>query len=514
MKKLASLLLALVMIMSCFSAMAYTITIENTTTGHTYEAYQIFAGDLSNQAESDTSNGTNAVLSNITWGNGVDGAALLAELKTVDPFTACTDAVTVAEKLHESKNSSTVVKAFAAIVAKHLTNVATTSGTYDANNKSYTISGLDAGYYLVKDQDGSVTGNEAYTRFIIEVVENSTVATKSAVPSSEKKVQDTNDSVANSTTGWQDSADYDIGDDVPFQLTGTVASNYADYKVYKFIFHDKLSAGLTFNNDVKVYVDGVEITTGYTVVTEGFDDGCTFEVRFADLKQIAASVNAGSKITVEYTAKLNEGADVGTPGNNNTMHLEYSNNPNNAQDGEQDTGNTPDDTVAVFTYELDVDKIDKDNNPLKGAGFTLYKWKEVEKTEGETITKTFDWVAVSEEIKDEDLTTFVFKGLDDGKYKLVETTTPVGYNTIAPIEFEITATHSTTVTELNVTPTDADVQMNADANSGVIETDVVNNTGSTLPETGGMGTTILYVGGGILVLAAIVLLIAKRRTAA
>ena len=129
------------------------------------------------------------------------------------------------------------------------------------------------------------------------------------------------------TTGWQDSADYDIGDDVPFKLEGTVAANYAQYKQYYFAFHDKEEEGLTFNKDsVRVYVDNTEIKEGYTVV-DNPADGCTFEVVFNDLmaaaKEYKFTVNGGSKIRVEYTSKLNEKAKIGKEGNVNSASLEF-----------------------------------------------------------------------------------------------------------------------------------------------------------------------------------------------
>lgn len=517
MKKLASLLLALVMIMSCFSAMAeeakYTITINNAPSDSVFEAYQIFAGDLAKEATSDTEEGTNAVLSNITWGNGVNGTALLSDLQATETFKDCTDAVSVAQKLHNSKNDPNVVKEFASIVAKNLANVAGTSGEYNATDKSYTISGLEAGYYLVKDKAGTVTGNEAYTRFIIEVVENSTVATKSSVPTVDKQVKDKNDTEG-STSGWQDSADYDIGDAVPFKLTATLASNVTDYDTYKIVFHDTLSAGLTYNNDAVVKFGDTDVSSYFTIT----NNGTTLTISCADVTDFGATNS--SVITVEYTATLNDKATIGATGNTNSVNLEYSNNPNEEQDGTPETGTTPNETVIVFTYELDVNKVDEKNDALKGAGFTLYKWV---KTVAEDGTVAENWVAVGSELKGDELTTFVFKGLDEGKYKLSETTTPAGYNTVEDIIFVIESTITDNkLTSLVVKDEESNVlsgegtgaSFSAACTSGIVATSVVNKAGATLPETGGMGTTLLYVGGGILVLAAIVLLIAKRRTSA
>lgn len=257
---------------------------------------------------------------------------------------------------------------------------------------------------------------------------------------------------------------------------------------YKLTFHDKEGAGLTFNaSSVKVYVDGEEITSGFTVVTEGLTGGCTFEVRFANLKDIA-SVEAGSIISVEYTSTLNDQAVIGSTGNKNTSHVTYTNNPNDKQAGEN--GETPDDVVIVFTYKTIVNKVTKNPNydpkvegseeyiPLKGAGFTLYK---------KNASGIYE--AVGSELKGEDMTTFTWSGLDDGDYKLVETTTPSGYNTIADIEFTISAGHVDGdipyLNTLSGNVTSGTATFTAVVNDGSLSTDVVNNSGAQLPSTGG-----------------------------
>lgn len=532
-KKLASVLLAMVMVMAMtMTAFAegettpYSITIKNSTEGHTYEAYQIFTGDLSG-----------GVLSNIEWGSGISeaGQTALLSFGKGNGEAAYASAAELAAAL--TKNN---IADFAKEAAKYLgtyssTDIVTAEGTY-------VISDLAAGYYLVKDADKSLSGNDndAYTSYILKVVKNETVTPKSDVPEMEKKVDDKNDSkTSEDNVNWQDSADYDIGDEVPFKLTGTVASNYDDYKTYYFAFHDVEEDGLTFNADsVKVYVDSTLITSGYEVVTNN-TDGCSFEVIFKDLKNISI-VNAESKITVEYTSTLNSNANIGSEGNKNKAHLEFSNNPNEEQKGEGDewekpgTGKTPDDVVIVFTYETIIDKVDENGTALEGAEFTLYKYDPTNKnalTSGDYV----GYVALTM-VKAESGTEFSFTGLDDGKYVLVETTTPAGYNTIEPIEFTVTATHTVlqeedenktiTLKTLTVTSDDAVFSANVEAGkvtklnntekdvaSGQIYTEVVNQSGSTLPETGGMGTTIFYVIGSILVLGAAVVMITRKRMA-
>ena len=389
MKKLAammlSLIMALVLAVPAFAA-ENTYTITAPSNDHTYEVYQIFTGDYAN-----------GVLSNVKWGKngtGTEGEAVSSDIIT--ELTGATGSDT--EKLE--------------VISKYVNLESTEFGTV----KGGSTLDVPGGYYLIKDVDGALEGEEdAYTLYVVEVVGDVTIEPKSDVPESEKKVKDTNDTDG-TTTDWQDSADWDIGDKVPFQLKGTVADNYDDYKVYQFIFHDKESAGLTFDStSVKVYVDGTEITTGFEVVTEGLDDDCTFEVVFENLKDID-SVHAGSVITVEYESELNSNAVLGSAGNPNKMHLEFSNNPNDEQGGE--TGETPDDTVIVFTYKTVINKVDGENKPLTGAEFTLEKKVKDDEAEG-----GYHWETITV-VKNEEGTTFTFSGLDDGDYRLTETTTP------------------------------------------------------------------------------------------
>ena len=506
-KKLASLLLALVMALSlAVTAFAdesttYSITINNSTAGHTYEAYQIFTGDLA------TNEAGNKVLSNIVWGSGVSEAGQ----------TALGDAAAKAETLKTEADA----KAFAKAVAPYLTTAAGSANT--VTDGKYVISGLAAGYYLVKDQDGSLTGDaDAYTEYIIKVVSDTTATPKSSVPTVEKKVKDTNDSTG-VTSDWQDSADYDIGDSIPFQLKATLANNVSSYTTYKVVFHDTLSKGLTYNNDAKVYIDGTE-TNGFTVTaTVNADGTTTLTVSCDDVKALGAGNS--SVITVEYTVKLNENAVLGSAGNPNEVYLEYSNNPNKSENGNNETGETPKDVVIVFTYKTIINKVDSENAPLTGAAFKLEKL--IKGKDGAADT----WTTVKEFTVDETTTSFTFSGLDDGQYKLTETKTPVGYNTIDPIYFVIEATHdetadAPTLKTLNAYLTDANGNKQTemkdgesvnidlgtvDLTAGSITTTVVNKSGSELPSTGGIGTTIFYVLGGVLVLAAVVLLVTKKR---
>ena len=449
--------------------------------GHTYEVYQIFTGDYDGK-----------VLSNVKY--GANGAKAEGTEVTADELKQLTD-MNTSDKTDQEKLN--VIKKFANLDS---TPVATLTNT----NTSYTAA---AGYYLIKDKDGTVSGDDANTLYIAKVVGDVAISPKSDVPSFQKKVKDVNDTTGD-TSGWQDSADYDFGDKVPFQLTATLPNNYSDYKTYYLAFHDVEENGLSFNKDsVKVAIDGQTVdAANYTVKTkaDGLTDGCTFEVKFADLKKVP-NVSAGSKIRVEYTSTLNDNAVLGQQGNVNKAKLQFSNNPNSEQEGENGpTGETPWDNVIVFTYKVIVNKVDKDKHTLAGAAFKLEK-----KQSNGTYTTVQDFMSdVTDQNKP---TSFEFKGLDDGEYRLSETKTPAGYNSIDPITFTVTANHTTewndntrtdVLTSLSGDKASGSINFTADKNAGSLTTNVVNKSGSSLPETGGMGTIVLYGAGAALVIAA------------
>lgn len=537
MKRLASLMLAMVMVlamtMTAFAvgedddqqpaAATYKITINNSLAGHTYEAYQIFAGTLYTPAGSE-----DKILSDITWGSGVSAAGQ----------TALGDAKAKAEALE--KGGEAAAKEFAQTVSGYLTTASGTTST--STDGKYVIEGLAPGYYLIKDKDGSLsaTGEDNYTTFILEVVGDAVANPKNTgTPEPDKKVKDKNDSTGD-TSDWQASADYDIGDEIDFQLKATLPATIDAYDKYVLEFEDTLSAGLSYKADsVKVYLQKSGQTTptelsasAYTLV-EPTGAGGKLEIKFADVKAAPVSAGNGDVIIVEYKATLNEGAVIGMPGNENTLVLKFSNNPNSTGDGENEpTGTTPPKIAVVFTFKTVVNKVQPDGEgtkPLAGAAFSLQKF--VTNANGTTEWKEVKSFTAGSE------TSFSFDGLDDGRYKLTETTTPDGFNTISDIYFKIEAVHDTTVpegkdkaeiTNLTVTETDADgnaftggnkpefevvftpISDANHANSGV-STDILNQKGSTLPSTGGIGTTIFYVVGGILVLGAGILLVVKRR---
>ena len=506
--KIFSLLLALVMVLSltttAFAADDNKITIEITNpdantsvAGHTYNVYQIFTGVVAKDGKtlSDVAFGQNYAPADTTV---EDAMATLSAMKGAEA-AAYLETKIVGEPIAVLKDSN----------------------NHKAEN-------LDAGYYLIIDVSTSLPQGEISSAYILQALEDVAIKSKhSAGPKVEKKIDDANDSVDLNNPDddvpeivWADSADHDIGDMIPFKLEMIVPSSFAQFKeyeeAYRFVFHDTEERGLTFQPDtVVVKIDGTVITSGYEVDTAP-EDKHTFDVIFADLTAIE-SVKVGSKVTVEYKSRLNESAVLGQQGNVNTVYGEYSN-----LHRPEYPGRTPDDTVIAFTYKVVVNKVhqtgvDEEGKPvyeeLEGAAFTLEKY----------IAQTGKWIAI-QQVETEPGTTFTFTGLDDGDYRLTETATPDGYNSIDPITFTVTAAHEvewTTdlerddiLTSLSGNVTTGEIKFTASNDLGTLSTDVVNESGLVLPETGGIGTTIFYIVGGLLTVGAVVLLVTKKRMGA
>lgn len=492
-KHLMTLLLSVVMVMAmgltAFAAdttsTTYKLTLTGTATGHTYEAYQIFTGDLSTKED-----GTK-VLSNVKWGKGVT-------------YTGTESAADVAKALGDGTMT------LAQLEEKLTLDAPAKTVSSAENSNSTVIDGLAAGYYLVKDKDNTQKDKaDAYTKFIVQVVGDASVEIKSDVPTVVKKVKDANDSTG-TTSDWQDSADYDIGDDVPYQITGSMPNNIADYTTYKYTFTDTMSKGLTYTaNTAKIMIGITDVTSSFTEnVTNTKDGSTTVTWTCKNLKGInGVTLDANTKVVVTYSAKLNEKAVIGSAGNPNEVDLTYSNNPNKG--GKDETGRTPKDKNIVFTYKTIVNKVDPEQKPLKGAAFTLQK--KIKKTDGTTEYQDVKTITAG------DTTTFEFTGLDDGDYKLTETTTPAGYNTITPVEYTISAEHDTDsadpkLTSLSGNVTTGEATFTADKDAGSLTTDIVNKKGSTLPTTGGRGTTMIYIIGAALVVLAGVVLAMRKKT--
>ena len=496
MKKLLAILLAIVMVMGlATTAMAATTGTVKNDTNRAYKAYQIFSGTQATD---------NAVLGDVAWGSGIDDTAFLTALTALKigestPFATCTTAADVAAVLKDVADKSETAKAFANLAEKHVDG-----DCIDVAANATTT--LDSGYYLLVDQT-SVDGNyEAKNPALLQVTNDSqlNITDKSGKPTVDKTIQ-----------GEGEAAEGSIDDTFTFVLTATMPATFEGYDTYKVVFHDTLSKGLTYNKDAQVSVAGFD--TEFSIDANGVTT-----ITITNYDVLDNGVAAGSSITVTYTATLNAGAVIGGEGNPNTVKLEYSNDPD--WDGtlgsdDEPTGETPEDKVVVFTFELDVTKVDGENaeTKLADAEFKLQNeagnWVAVDES-----GKVTGWVASEEEVsvlKSDAEGKFAIVGLDVGKYKLHETKAPAGYNLLVnPIEIEIIATitdneETQTLDALKI-KVDGE-EANGNVTTGIVETTVENNSGATLPETGGMGTTLFYILGGVLVLAAVVLLVTKRR---
>lgn len=559
-KSLVAILLSLTMLLMAvpaFAAGAYSITIQNDKEGHTYEAYQIFAGDVASD-EAQGGNVEGPILSNITWGNGVNGTALLAALQAADAdkYGECETAADVAEALGAENATAADAAAFAEIAALHLTNVEGTATEPVGGN--YVINNLAAGYYLVKDQNGSLEGDaDAATEYIVQVLGNVTMEPKdSDIPTVEKKVSEEDyrrDDGYGAT--YNDVADWDIGDSVPFKLIGSIPDMSA-YDTYEYIFTDTLSNGLTLQpNTIKVYIarEKNDEVNNYTPLTQGVhytlntqnigeNGGGSFTISFADLKT-APYVNEEGRnyVIVTYDATLNAKAEIGLPGNPNSVDLQFSNNPNG--DG---LGRTTEDKVIVFTYELDGTKVDGanidtklgdaefvlfngahtrvahiENGKIVGwvnlpAGYNQGNYKEIPYEAWETLNADTNVIMTSAADG-----VFGVSGLDDGTVYLLEIKAPTGYNLKErDVRIDIVATTAngqnwngaanTALTALTIAVDQGNAE-NGNAQTGAVALTVTNNQGTTLPETGGMGTTLFYVIGGLLVVSAGTLLVVRFR---
>lgn len=492
---LAALTLALTVAVPAFAETTtpktYTITINNGT--GTYAAYQIFKGDLYDKT-----------LSNIEWGDNV----------TDEGRTKFGNAADKAKTITTEADA----KAFAVEVAKYLTDPAAGTGT-----DSITVSG--PGYYLIKNTE--VGQGEVFTDYILRVVGDVTVNPKSGKPTLDKQIKHNDDGT------WGVVGDNQIGDTVEFRTITTVPI-VSGYTQYTYVIHDEMSAGLTSNvrskDDVTIKVnDETVLDKNYYTVTVDEVNTNKFTVTVDVLNAIKdGKMVEGNTLYTYYTGILNENAKVYNDGKqdnkqDNKAYLEYSNNPHGAT-----TNKTPVKVVYDWTFKMGVKKVDgADGTPLTDAKFVLSKEKNCDLgaigDDGQP-TKTENLISL---IKNNDGSYTVapagytgsvvyvmtagditINGLDDATvYYLYETKAPAGYNRLtAAVRFEITATYS----DAGDSCTNVTATVNNDKQPSV-SVSVRNNKGSTLPSTGGIGTTIFYVIGGGLMAVAAVLLVTKKR---
>ena len=524
MKKLMAALLAVAMVCAmaipAFAAGtgSNTLTINGTTDGHTYEAYQVFTGDLKG-----------SVLSNIVWGDGVDGAAILADPglpATLSGTSRATSAAELAARLEGLPSNSDDVNTFAKVVSKYLHVSAKHIST--ASGKTYTINNLPDGYYFIKDATDTMPEGATYSRYMLSIVTNLAINAKDTTVTLDKEIQH------NETGEWGVVGDNQIGDTVKFRTITTVPDT-TGYTDYTYAIHDTMSPELTSKvktkSDITIKVnDTTVLDATYYSVTVDSTNSNKFTVSVDIIQAIKDNKFAvGNKLYTYYTGVLNETAKVYPDGpQQNEAHLVYSNNPNDGG-----TGETPKKTVYDWTFKVDVTKVDGNDKTqrLEGAVFVLSEKSGLDLEPGKDGTPAKNQTSLIKLVDNHDgtytvadtttTTTYTMttpaggqisiKGLDDEKeYYLYETKAPGGYNALtAPVKIRITDnTYEATGNYISHQP---NVVFNgSNAYSGV-GFEVENNRGTTLPGTGGIGTTIFYVIGGGLMVAAAILLITKKR---
>lgn len=545
---------------------SYTITVNETTGGYSYSAYQILAGDV---VEKDG----DKILTEITWATGLDSAQFLTDL-AADPaltgagFTSSTTPKELADILasdaFKGEDKDKKLAAFARIAKNNISAAPFENGTMTA--AGYPIDVVGSGYYLVEetgvpDPDAD---NAVYSRYMLDVVAPMTVKPKRDLPSLDKKITSPNqssDGKANQVS---------IGDKISYEITSDMP-DMTGYTRYFYVINDTLAEGLTFDKEsVAVKIGNATLTSGDDYEVQIGDDagGYTFQVVFKDFISRTEPVN--TPITVTYDAVLNEKANRSASGNLNTADLTYSNNPNKDYSGEENpgdepgdddpTGTTPQSQTKTFTANIKLTKVDADtNNPISGAKFriegeslnavlingkcfrkdaegTYYKLtdgtftptrpSDEKKIDGTDMYKLVEDIAaetnlenICYEIYVQDDGTLEFGGLGAGTYTITEVEAPDGYNKLNPDHFTITLSNDKTDTH-KVTFSDPKwsaessletITVTMNGTDATAELSIKNNAGAVLPSTGGIGTKLFYIIGGMLAVGSGVVLVTKKR---
>ncbi len=554
MKKIFAVILALAMI-ACLSISVFaeagtnTITINGIAEGHTYAAYQLFDGDLSGGA-----------LTNVKWGDGIDGAAFLAALKADTYEIKNSDGsivVTMAKYFEKATSAQDVIGVivdptdawsshgdrldrFAEIAGQFLTTASATTSVCDSNF-AYKLEGIADGYYLVRDitavgetPDDPIE-NDFFTKFIITVTTDVAINVKGDKP------------VVNKTVGYGLSEDFSeyisnqIGKTHYYRWIGTLPTDLGEYDDYYYSFEDTLSAGLTFGKFEQIYivhsnnshtlvynsVDGTEnadlMPDSYTsagAATVNADGTSSISLTWNDLLDTFPTLKSSDKVYVKYSATLNKDAVIGVEGNPNEVTLKYSNSPS-----DEGYGITLPDDAIVYSFMMNVVKVDAADNSvfLPGAEFLLYHFHEDVKVYAvlDAEFKIDSWTENADEatvLRSSDADgSFKVIGLQGGlDYFLHEKTAPVGYNKLfTDIEVRLVPGYDPTNASHEYLIT-LDYELDGQAGNGTItdgaiSIEVVNHKGATLPSTGGIGTTVFYIAGTLLVLCAVVYLVSKKR---
>jgi len=529
MKKLMAALLAVAMVCAmAIPAFAYNPgeTEEDLNTKHDYGAFQIFTGDVSED---------NTKIFNVNWGESIrnpeDFLKSLKNAPTISSqFSNAKTAQDVLAVISTWDNSDDDSIAFARFVCKYLYPTADAKPKPDDIGHTGGFEIRKPGYYLIVDISPFHEDDfyHAYNSFLLTVTKapyHVQIKHKVVKPTVKKEVYDNDDkSSYGDDNGWGSSADHAINEPFKFRLIAKLPASkdngraYDYYDKYTVCFNDTLSDGITFDKLDTVEIANVDGSISQVINAANYtltpnDPQSFFKLSIDNVKTCAVAaglnLNDGATITVTYTAHLNDKATVNTANgsnttdNKNSVFLQYSNNPriNTSLD------KTPTSEACVYTYQLNNTKYHdevNENNKLEGAGFRLYSAGTCNNTEeiklkmneDGTYSRDFSTEGKGVEMFSDDKGQFNVKGLDAGTYYLKETTTPTGYNTCGVTTVTIKANHT---------------NERVDFDGSNLSTTIINNSGTTLPSTGGIGTTLFYVIGGGLMAAAAILLITKKR---
>lgn len=526
---------------------------EGILDGHTYSAYQIFTG-IEDPAKDNT-------LGDVEWGDGINSQTFIEALKASKNLGAKFQTVTASDALSALAVADvlgTLNESEAIEVAQIAYENKKEPGTPLVEGENDMVSG----YYLIVDT--TEEGEDVYNAALLQATSNVQIQIKTDKPEVTKKIVS-----GDQLVDYNDAA---MGGTVTYKISSNVP-DMTQYKNYKFQIVDTLSKGLTYNENtlnVKVTRGEDDVTGEYTSQKQTNTDGTTtITILFKNFK---TSYEKGDLIEVSYTATLNKDAIVGVSGNENKVKLEYSANPNEVGEGDEFDdndvkGETPEDVVITYVTGVKILKYDGADDTktkvLEGAQFSItgeklvqglvtgtvfeevtdgtgeyYKLKDNKgytKTEPTPSTKDqYDSDKVYKKVEKDDLVTlktegvdFVaevgqdgilsIKGLSAGTYTIQEIKAPDGYNLLRdPITLVITCTTDEGDAESGTKCTwsatkDGHSLDSFDEATGLFGLDVPNNQGAQLPETGGIGTTIFYIVGSILVVGAAILLVTKKR---
>ncbi len=468
-KKFASLLLALVMVFGlAITASAEgetgSITINDAVVGQTYTIYQILDLESYNASANAYAYKATEAWDNFINSEGIKGTYVNVDAQGYVTWVETADAAAFAKAAQKYAKDNSIGN----------------QGSVTATKTTVSFTGLDLGYYLVDTTLGTLCSLDTTNPNVV-------MEEKNDVPTNVKTVEE------DSTGNYGEKNDADIGQTVNFKSTITAQAGAENY-----VFHDTMSAGLTYTGVTGITLNGTTVDASNYTVTAPAADGDTFDVTFT--QAFCDTLKANDKIVISYTATLNEKAVIAGEGNPNTSKVSYGDSSN--------TKYTPDSQTKTYTWDVDVFKYTMDGETekaLAGATFTLSKNADGSNpialvSEGNNVyrvAKTGETGTVTE-ITTDATGKFTIKGLDADTYYLTETAAPAGYNKLAgPVTIVIG--------ENGV------VNGTTEARQGVDEVKVLNQSGTELPSTGGIGTTIFYVVGGILVVGAVVLLVTKKR---